>query len=393
MYLLSFFLVFSLYCSGGEKPLPEREKIKGAVIKVPGDQGTIQKAVDAANDGDTVLIAPGTYEGGVTIEGKSVVIASFFLTTGDKSYISKTVLQGKKGGTINVKETAGPDTKIIGLTVDGGNDGINCRARIHILNNIIMRTTDGIDYEGSGISGGICRYNVFERNGDDGIDIDNACDVIIEKNIIRNNKDDGIEFRFHKYTGKDMLNVVIRENIIKGNGEDGIQLIHHDGPIKRVARIERNIISDTRMSAIGCMCKGKTREDYKAAEIPDRVYIINNTFLDNNYGLTGGGNLIVLNNIFAGTKNIAVKGTGEPAVVAYNIFWKNGTDHEQSNIIKEHTLYKDPGLDTNGKLIKTSPCIDAGVSEFYWRNEKVLEMAETLFSGKSPDLGAVEFGQ
>jgi hypothetical protein len=147
------------------------------------------------------------------------------------------------------------------------------------------------------------------------------------------------------------------------------------------------------MSAIGCMCKGKTREDYKAAEIPDRVYIINNTFLDNNYGLTGGGNLIVLNNIFAGTKNIAVKGTGEPAVVAYNIFWKNGTDHEQSNIIKEHTLYKDPGLDTNGKLIKTSPCIDAGVSEFYWRNEKVLEMAETLFSGKSPDLGAVEFGQ
>ena len=33
----------------------------GAIIHVPDDYSTIQEAHDAASDGDTVLVAPGTY--------------------------------------------------------------------------------------------------------------------------------------------------------------------------------------------------------------------------------------------------------------------------------------------------------------------------------------------
>ncbi|MCK5692541.1 MAG: hypothetical protein KAI08_06815, partial [Bacteroidales bacterium] len=34
-----------------------------AILHVPGDHSTIQAAIDAASDGDTILIANGTYSG------------------------------------------------------------------------------------------------------------------------------------------------------------------------------------------------------------------------------------------------------------------------------------------------------------------------------------------
>lgn len=45
-------------------------------ILVPSDQPTIQKAIDAASDGNTILVSPGTYRENIDFEGKSITVTS-----------------------------------------------------------------------------------------------------------------------------------------------------------------------------------------------------------------------------------------------------------------------------------------------------------------------------
>lgn len=55
------------------------------ILYVPADHPTIQEAIDAASEGDTVLVAEGTYYENIRFEGKAITVASQFLIDGDTS--------------------------------------------------------------------------------------------------------------------------------------------------------------------------------------------------------------------------------------------------------------------------------------------------------------------
>ena len=85
------------------------------IINVPGDQPTIQAGVNAANDGDEVVVAPGTYIEAVLNIGKEITLRSSGgpeVTTIDaNNQVDKSVIRWNPGGTASI---------IQGFTLTGG---------------------------------------------------------------------------------------------------------------------------------------------------------------------------------------------------------------------------------------------------------------------------------
>ena len=82
---------------------------------------SFQSEIDAASDGDTILVAPGTYEGNINFNGKNVVVASEYVTTGDTSYISTTIIDAKQNGSVvRFENNETNQAALIGFTITGG---------------------------------------------------------------------------------------------------------------------------------------------------------------------------------------------------------------------------------------------------------------------------------
>jgi hypothetical protein len=357
-----------------------------ATIRVPQDHSTIQAAINAASNGDVILVSRGTWAGDLTIAGKTITLASNFHTTGDPLDISQTIIDGG-APILTIEAGVGAATTIKGLTFRNGDyQLVNFARRVNILNNrFIDGAGDQVSFESGG---GFVRDCFFDNAHDDGIDSDDASDPVIERNTILNAGDDGIEVRLQGFSGP-ALEIVIRDNYISGAGEDGIQLIDYAGPSLRTFRIEQNLLINNADAGLGTMADGNSTENFAGAPMGEEVRIIGNTFSGNSHGLTGGDNMLVMNNIFTGSSQIGVKRVSGSSLVTYNNFWNNGTNYTSSNVNAGTSVFQNPMLDANYNLQPGSPAIDEGVPSIVWNGSTIVAPP---YAGPAPDLGANETG-
>src|SRR5216683_5050490 len=85
-----------------------------STIQVPTNFSTIQSAINAASNGDTVLVAPGTYVENINFSGKAITLTS-------SSGPAVTIIDGNHNGTVvtfNHSETA--SSVLSGFTIQNG---------------------------------------------------------------------------------------------------------------------------------------------------------------------------------------------------------------------------------------------------------------------------------
>ncbi|MCF8229045.1 MAG: DUF1565 domain-containing protein, partial [Bacteroidales bacterium] len=85
-----------------------------------GDYTVIQHAINAAGNGDTVLVWPGTYFENVDFLEKSLCLASLAMTTGNITYANQTIIDANyEGGCIKIMHAL-DTTEVNGLTLIHG---------------------------------------------------------------------------------------------------------------------------------------------------------------------------------------------------------------------------------------------------------------------------------
>ena len=87
----------------------------GDTIHVPEDQPTIQAGIDAAVDGDLVLVAPGTYVENIDFLGKAIAVQS-------EDGADVTIIDGNQEGSVVIFISGETEySSILGFTISNGN--------------------------------------------------------------------------------------------------------------------------------------------------------------------------------------------------------------------------------------------------------------------------------
>jgi len=89
------------------------------IIQVPGEYGTIQAAINAAVNGDFIIVNPGLYNENINFRGKAITVSS--TNPDDPNTVKRTIIDANGvGSVITFASNEGPDAVLTGFTITGG---------------------------------------------------------------------------------------------------------------------------------------------------------------------------------------------------------------------------------------------------------------------------------
>ncbi len=389
----------------------------GSLIRVPNDYLTIQEAIDAAKPGDIIQVTAGIYQENITLDKPVSLIAATFDEIDPVR--NSTIIDGAgTGATIFIPSGLSQMPVIRGFVLQNGVDNIQASSEFIAEFNYFHSAANLVSYQMGG--GGVNRGNVYFNARDNAIRLDHIDrPLLIENNRILYSANSGIEISLQSTSAPPaLIEVNMWNNMILGNGEDGIQFVDHPGAPQDTNRrfvIAGNLFANNKQAGIGLMPNANTVEDLSGAATLEAIRVINNTFYGNNYGISGGDNLVAINNIIA---NSTGRGAwrvpaeeGGISMIAYTLFHNNGADADETSLGPGVILGVDPRFvaapdpgpdgtwatvddDFTGLVLRSdSPAIDKGVVQFQAANGELVPPSPlTGFLGAAPDLGWREFG-
>ena len=137
-------------------------------INVPGDYSTIQAAIDAAEDGCTIIVSSGTYNENINFKGKNIILSS--TDPDNPTVVAGTVIDGKESGTVvtfSGKESA--FCVLEGFTITNGKaengGGINGNECLAMIRECVIKGNTAFS-KGGGIyrANGIIQNNTIKDN-------------------------------------------------------------------------------------------------------------------------------------------------------------------------------------------------------------------------------------